>query len=539
MTKPGPDQSSPDPSRRGTGDASSEPPARTKKSRTVKSKSRRRWPTDVAPREPIDREKPQLSLRQRIENAGPGFATSLFVHVLLFLAMAWYTFFSVRSIGPGSIEAGWVIEKPRASSTNPPALNVEAFKPAKLATEAENPSPKTSRPNPAGGTGTMVEKKPQPRPVSPVDVRDLLADRDPENARQKLLAAGGDESTLQSIESGLKWLSRQQQPTGYWQLHTGYPDAGSNVLRTDTGATALAMLCFLGAGNTHEAGEFQSTVAKGKNWLIGVQKASGDFHDHVELGRQTAFYAHAQATIVMCELLLLSKDESLRPPTERAVTFLLNAQQPVTGGWKYRPLTADSVADLSVTGWALMALHTARAAKIEVPDEAFFRATRFLNSVQEDNGAAYKYEQGDPPDRVSIAMTAEGLLCRQYLGWPGDEPALQLGCQRLLGPRAQANWSVGKRNVYEWYYAAHVFHNLQDEQWKTWYQNVQRIIVDNQMRRGSTKRGIDVRGSWHPTKPEGSPHEYAQKAGRLYFTAMCVLILETPFRYRSVGHPRP
>jgi hypothetical protein len=38
-------------------------------------------------------------------------------------------------------------------------------------------------------------------------------------------------------------------------------------------------------------------------------------------------------------------------------------------------------------------------------------------------------------------------------------------------------------------------------------------------------------GSWHPTKPPGSNHEWSGVVGRLYVTVMCVLVLETPFRH--------
>ena len=513
-------------------------PLAVKKKKRPK-KRRIRWPearTDVPSVQPL-LEPPKKSLRERIENAGPGFATSLVLHTVIFLVMAWYTFFNISRAGFGSIDGAWIVDTKRDSVTNAPPINIRAIQPPKVASVGS--APDRSNTKPVGGGGTPEKQRAPRPPVSPVDVSQLLDDRNPTAAKQRLFDDGGNEATWKCIQTALAWFQRQQQSAGNWQLHAGYPDAGERVLRTDTGATALAMLCLIGAGNTHEQGDFQSTVARGRNWLVGVQKPSGDFHDHVELGRQTAFYAHTQATIALAELFALSGDESLRPPVERAVRFLLQAQQPMTGGWKYRPLTADSVADLSVTGWALMALHTARAAGIEVPDEAFFRATQFLDSVEEDNGAAYRYEPSDPPDRVSTAMTAEGLLCRQYLGWTAEQPALQRGRKLLLGARAEPAWVEGRRNVYEWYYAAHVLHNLADEDWQPWFGHVQQIIVSQQTRSGSSRKGKDVRGSWHPLRPTGSPHEYAQKAGRLYLTAMCVLILETPFRYRALDHPNP
>ena len=50
------------------------------------------------------------------------------------------------------------------------------------------------------------------------------------------------------------------------------------------------------------------------------------------------------------------------------------------------PLDETGIGDLSVTGWALMALHTARMASIEVLPEAFLLASAFLDSVQGATG---------------------------------------------------------------------------------------------------------------------------------------------------------
>ena len=43
-----------------------------------------------------------------------------------------------------------------------------------------------------------------------------------------------------------------------------------------------------------------------------------------------------------------------------------------------------------------------------------------------------------------------------------------------------------------------------------------------------------MRGSWHPAQPRGQAAEKADIAGRLYLAAMCVLVLETPYRHVSV-----
>jgi hypothetical protein len=372
-------------------------------------------------------------------------------------------------------------------------------------------------------------------PVKPVEVGGLFEGRHEENRNRILEATENGPRIEQAISQGLSWLARQQQSPGNWRLHTGYPDASEwPDIKTDTGATALALLAFLGHGQTHQQAKDKATeevVQKGLDWLMGVQSqnGNGDFHDlSAEQGRNPAFYAHSQATIVMCEAYALTKDRKLYEAAARGVEYLLNSQQPNQGGWKYHPLDAKSVGDLSVTGWALMALHSARAAGINVPDEPFQRASKFLDSVQDDNGSRYRYQPTGW--QVSRAMTGEGLLCRQFLGWPRNQPQLREGVEYLLDEKYQPTWSEGRRNVYEWYYVGHVLHNMNEEEWTDWYNLAQKEIIENQIKVGSG----DYRGSWNPHKPQGAPYELADKAGRLYITAMSLLILEMPVRHQPI-----
>ncbi|OYW11092.1 MAG: hypothetical protein B7Z55_19845, partial [Planctomycetales bacterium 12-60-4] len=214
--------------------------------------------------------------------------------------------------------------------------------------------------------------------------------------------------------------------------------------------------------------------------------------------------------------MALTRDETLREPATKAVKYLLDSQHPENGGWKYRPISRLMVGDLSVTGWALMALHTARMADINVPITEFERASGFLESVSVKGGARYKYEPQDSSTHFTLALTAEGLLCRQWFGWPKDEPALLDGLAYLLDDEQRPEWSAGRRNVYAWYYTAQVLHNLGGENWQTWYPIVRELVVKHQATSGSGKGANDVRGSWHPTQPPGAGEEYGDKAGRLY-----------------------
>ncbi len=457
-----------------------------------------------------------------------GVLISLGLHVLLLVIMG-LIIIQIPNDQFAPLQLGWstLVESSQNQST--PEIAV-----------IEIPAVKMSN---TDSSSSVIEVKPVPaQQVSPTQTHETpklaLSDVSQSLALRKETKPGeGDASgagakqgtTRQAIDLALTWIVRQQQPGGYWELTGPYPDAGT--IDTKSGATALSLLALLGDGNTPTSGKYQQAVQQGLDWLVRNQKSNGDLFDALEEGREPHFYAHSQGTIALCEAVALSGEETYRGPAERAVRFLISAQNPVLGGWKYRQLTAQGIGDLSVTGWALMALHSARMAQIDVPFETFLLAERFLNSVQEQatNGSFYKYRPDFPIEELQRwPMTAEGLLCRQWLGWPKNYPEMRRGVEFLLSEKNKPEWEQNRRNVYAWYYTAQTLHNLGGNYWKQWYANVSKIISDEQAQSGTQ------RGSWHPTRPQGAFQERSHDAGRLYLSVMCVLILETPQRHAAL-----
>ena len=351
-----------------------------------------------------------------------------------------------------------------------------------------------------------------------------LTGRTAEKKQSLMKLFGGTRQSEDAVGRGLGWLSKQQQTDGRWELHRGYDNPGRANLKTDTGATSLALLAFLGAGYTHQEGKYKEAVRKGLNWLKKAQKRDGNLHDWEELGRQTAFYAHGQGTIALCEAYALTNDATLLEPTRKALQFIYDSQNE-HGGWQYQP---GAVGDMSVTGWQVMAMQSARMAGIEVPEDVLARTSLFLNSVSSEQGSRYRYKATDPTSAMSPAMTAEGLLCRQYLGWPKDHPGLQNGVNWLLEDHNLPKWEEGRRNVYFWYYATQVMHHMEGDAWERWNAALRDQIISNQVKSGK------LGGSWHPSKPQGEDHEYGEAAGRLYVTCLSILTLEVYYRHLPI-----
>jgi len=334
-----------------------------------------------------------------------------------------------------------------------------------------------------------------------------------EGMKKALLGAyGGTATTEAAVRLGLQWLARNQLKDGAWSLCGPYSDGVRKDWENQVAATAMALLAFQGAGQTPTKGEFKANIERGWRWLLDQQDSEGNFYNEGPFNHR--FYTNAQCTIALCELLGMTKDSKLREPAERAIGYLLRSQSP-EGGWRYSP-QADS--DLSVTGWVVMALQSARMAGLEVPPDVFRKIERFLDRVSHSGGSRYSYQRGDEPTKT---MTAEGLLCRQYLGWARNDSRLVDGVKYLVQPENLI--SYGEPNVYYWYYATQVCHHMEGEYWKKWNEVMRQVVPAQQIKTGREA------GSWDPQKPK--PDAWADHGGRLYVTCLSIYLLEVYYRH--------
>jgi hypothetical protein len=337
------------------------------------------------------------------------------------------------------------------------------------------------------------------------DVGMALDGRDAGMKPVLLAAYGGNALTEQAVADGLEWLKRNQLKDGTWSLAGPYADGAHN--QNPTAATAMALLAFLGAGHTHQSGAHADVVQRGSQALLKMQGREGDFWKGT-VGHHR-LYSQAQAMIAICELYGMTQDAQLRSAAERSVAYAVKSQDSL-GGWRYQP-GFDS--DTSVSGWFMMGLQSARMAQLEVPDETLDRLSRYLDRAASADGARYGYQPGMEP---TFVMTAEALLCRQYLGWPRDDPRLQRGANLLLAH--PIDWN--ERDVYYWYYATQVLHHLSGDVWDQWNRVMRRVLPEHQTHRGAE------RGSWSPLDDRWGPH-----GGRLYVTCLSLYMLEVYYRH--------
>ncbi|MFN9348741.1 MAG: prenyltransferase/squalene oxidase repeat-containing protein [Planctomycetota bacterium] len=334
-----------------------------------------------------------------------------------------------------------------------------------------------------------------------------------------LKAYGGTEETEQAVAMGLEWLSRNQLSDGSWSLVTPFSDGGTSENRP--AATAMALMAFMGAGNTHQTGAYQPNVVRGLNYLLRLQDDDGYFAAKAAGIQRT--YAQAQSTIALCELLGMSGDQKLREPAQRAVGWALKAQHE-GGGWRYGP---GEVGDTSVTGWYVMALISARMAGLDIPSDRLDLIHQFLDTVQRKEGVRGPSPDGEQyayqsPSQPKISMTAEGMLCRMYLGWKTDDSRILQGAAKVL--QQPIVTGVQGRDYYYWYYATNALHHAGGSNWRRWNDVMKEALPAMQIKTGKE------RGSW---PAEGDPHGGA--GGRLYATVLSILCLEAYYRHMPLS----
>ncbi|MCH5376836.1 MAG: hypothetical protein JJ992_22950, partial [Planctomycetes bacterium] len=328
---------------------------------------------------------------------------------------------------------------------------------------------------------------------------------------------GGNADTEAAVQAALVWLAANQESDGRWdpQRHNGGReeqvlghDRGGAGSDSDTGITALALLAFLGTGQSHLDGEYRETIRRGLEFLLRSQSADGNLAGKARLFAR--MYCHGMAALAISEAYAMTGDTRLRPFVERAIAYTIRSQNLSDGGWRYQPGDAG---DMSQFGWQLMAIKSAELAGVSVPSSTHQGMRRFLDSVRAGSyGGLASYR---PHGAASATMTAEALFCRLFLGAQDSEAATQEAVERLLQETPQS----GEVNLYYWYYATVALFQLQGPNWTVWNDHLQQRLLTLQETTGGGT------GSWPPKTVWGS------YGGRVYTTALATLCLEVYYRF--------
>jgi hypothetical protein len=207
----------------------------------------------------------------------------------------------------------------------------------------------------------------------------------------------------------------------------------------------------------------------------------------------------------------MTRDPELEGPAQASVDFIVEAQHDSSGGWRYEP---NEHGDTSVVGWQVMALKSAEMAGLIVPASTHEGALRWLESVEGNQpaGGQFGYQNRSP----NPAMTAEGLLCLQFLGVERSDAAMRAGADYLL---TQLPEPTQRHTSYYWYYGTQVVYHMQGGYFEKWNEAIRDLVVETQIKDGP------LAGTWDPRD------HWEQRGGRLYATSLKLLVLEIYYRH--------
>ena len=355
--------------------------------------------------------------------------------------------------------------------------------------------------------------------LSDAALSDETSSRSGDSKKKMLQDYGGNSASEEAVALALKWIADHQLPDGSWDFnhtrgpgkHRTSPNPGKRS-EAKNGATALAIMPFLGSGHTHQTGEYKDVVRKGLEYLMKRAKRSGRGISYLEPGG--SMYSHGIVSIVFCEAYAMTKDSVLAPYAQGTVWYIEDAQDPIGGGWRYRPREPG---DTSAVGWQLMALKSGKISGLDINPRTYARAEKFLDSVSINYGAYYGY--ASPPQGKAIdARTAVGILCRMYMGWTKGNPGLEDG---VAGMSEKGPSMKGAANMYYNYYATQAMKHYGGATWNKWNGKMRDFLVDSQGKEGNAA------GSWY----FGGAGHADEAGGRLYVTALACMTLEVYYRY--------
>ena len=333
-----------------------------------------------------------------------------------------------------------------------------------------------------------------------------------------------------SVDRALTWLASQQLPDGSFpSIPTGQP-----------GVTSLCMMAFASHGHVPGEGLYGERLERAVDFVIGCQKENGllalvapegariDRNVHHEIGTCSA-YNHAISSLVLSEFYGMSEPTRARriqAAIERALATSLEMQRwpkkraTDLGGWRYvhdPGQYADS--DLSITGWELMFLRSARNAGFDVPKQPIDDAVAYVRRCYSRQYGAFQYIAGDN-DHRSRGMAGAGILALAHAGFHNAPETKKAGDWILEQDFDQYNvvlqYNPGwphDRYHYALLNCCQGMYQLGGRHWEEFYPRIVRIVLANQRADGSWP----VDSHWHDGQ-----------FGSAYTTALVVVSLGAP-----------
>jgi hypothetical protein len=319
-------------------------------------------------------------------------------------------------------------------------------------------------------------------------------------------AQDGKRDVEKSVDRALVFLkNHQEKADGSW-LSNGTPH---------TAVTALAVMAFLSAGHVPDEGPYGAIVTKGIRYILSKQKSDGMF----DCASGATMYQHGISTLMLAEVAGMTDaklGKECRVALQKAVKVLLTAQAKsgaAKGGWRYQPDGND--ADMSVTGWQLLALRAAKNLGCDIPAERIDLALDYVRRCHDSSSGGFAYQPGGG---ATVPCTGTGILCLAICGdkkLRESREILRAGSYLIEAP---FDWNSAHFS-YTIYYGAQATFQLgsgkgRNNYWEVYRPKLHKLLFANQQ----------ANGSWQATEGIGDP----------YSTAMAVLALTVEYGFLPI-----
>ncbi len=321
-------------------------------------------------------------------------------------------------------------------------------------------------------------------------------------------AAPGRDRVEESVERALTFLRSIQEPDGSWSARDG----------KNAAITALSVMAFLSAGHVPGEGPYSETVERGVRWVLSKQKPNG----LIATTASHEMYHHGICTLMLSEIAGMTQGklaEDVKRKLEKAVALILQTQRTAgqyAGGWRYRVTSTD--ADMSITGWQLLALRAAKNLGCDVPAERIDLAVDYIRRSRDPRTGGFGYTPGGG---YTIPCTGTGILGLEICGKDRHRSpeALKAGAFLIKHP---PRWN-DSHFFYAVYYCAQATFQLGNNYWNFYRPQLHKVLLDNQ----------HGNGAWIGSDGYGAA----------YGTSMAVLALTVEHRflpiYQRAEEPAP
>jgi hypothetical protein len=332
-----------------------------------------------------------------------------------------------------------------------------------------------------------------------------------------------------AVSRALRWLDSQQQPDGSFPtIPTGQP-----------GVTSLCTMAFMAHGHMPDEGIYGLQLVRATDFVLTCQKQSGLIAlvgpDSPRINRNIpheigtcAAYDHAISALALSELYGMTdrpRAKRLETAINRALRATLEMQRwpkdnaAEIGGWRYIDDDGTLDSDLSITGWQLMFLRSARNGGFDVPKEAIDSAVDYVRRAFCERYGAFGYANTER-DYRSRGMAGAGILAFAHAGFH-NAPEAKRSADWLMQFNFDDYNRIEKFNQpwfcdryhYGLFNCSQAMYQLGGKYWEQFFPRAVEAVLANQ--------GTD--GSW-----QAESHFHDAQFGNAYTTALVVLLLGAP-----------